>query len=180
MKKLKNELGRTMVEMLGVIAIMGLIMYGAVAGIGFGLDMYKISATHTEVEELARGIIELYSWSRSYDNLSNTVVCENDLIDCVQSGGVKQPRSRFNGVVDVTPTNDGQGFVIHYGSIPNLACNRLKVMSYTYFSQVSGTDTVEKMDEGGNGTGEYENVMNLGTTVRCDSDSNDLYFAYHN
>ena len=63
MTKAKNESGRTMLEMLGVLAIMGVIMYGAIAGIGFGVDMYKINATFNDVEELSQGVIDLFSWN---------------------------------------------------------------------------------------------------------------------
>ena len=167
MRKLKNEIGRTMVEMLGVLSIMGLIMYGAVAGIGFGLDMYKISATHSEVEELARGIIDLYSWSRSYSNLGPDIICQNDVAgDCTCDDQARMTgcvvRSKFNGAIIIHSDGaDEQGFVIQYNNLPNLACNRLKVMTYANFPRgARNSDNSAGAD--------------------CHGDNNSLFFFYGN
>ena len=71
MKRKINESGRTMVEMMGVLAIIGVIMYGAIVGIGFGVDMYKVTATYNDLEKAAEDLKDLYSWSRGgYGNLN--------------------------------------------------------------------------------------------------------------
>jgi len=157
MTKLKNELGRTMLEMLGVLAIMGLIMYGAITGIGFGLDMYKINATHTQVEELARGIIDLYSWSRSYAGLSIGIACTNDLLDGCDTDNASA-ESKFHGSISVGPVEGLDGFFIAYTALPGLACQRLTNMSYTY------TEGPRNPDQPSNGA----------------NDSNTIYFYHFN
>ena len=60
--KNQDESGRSMIEMLGVLGIMGVIMYGAVAGINFGIDVYRVNATYREIDELSKSIIDLSSW----------------------------------------------------------------------------------------------------------------------
>ena len=81
----QNESGRTMLEMLGVLAVMGIIMYGAISGIGFGVSMYKINATFNQLEEISQGLTDLYSWTRSYpaeEGAMNRAVCENAVTEC--------------------------------------------------------------------------------------------------
>ncbi|MBQ4472626.1 MAG: hypothetical protein II942_05255 [Alphaproteobacteria bacterium] len=129
-----NESGRTMLEMLGVLAIMGVIMYGAIAGISFGVEMYQINAAYNQIEEISEGIVELYSWSRSYGGANDadedleTLVCRNDITECYSSeklrpalGGASLSvgRSSCGG-------NGCEQFVIIYGGLSYLACNRLR------------------------------------------------------
>ena len=47
-----------MVEMLGVLAIMGLLSIGGVIGYRWAMDMYYASATIKEINQRARVIIE--------------------------------------------------------------------------------------------------------------------------
>jgi len=81
--KNKNESGRSLIEMLMVLGIMGVITYGAIAGISFGVDMYKANATYTELEEMAAAIKDLYSWNwPPPDDPSAKIIdvfCENDV-----------------------------------------------------------------------------------------------------
>ena len=129
----KNESGRTMLEMLGVLAIMGVIMYGAIAGINFGLEMYKINATYNEIEELSRGIIDLYSWNRSYHGLGNGIICENDIMPsdaCMASGSIVS-KWHQNITVQKHSTDDTR-FQIIYSGIKMLPCGRLVGMSYSH------------------------------------------------
>ena len=61
---IQNEQGRTMLEMLGVIAIIGIITYGAIAGISYGMKTYKINQTYNDIQDIIQGVEDLYSWSR--------------------------------------------------------------------------------------------------------------------
>ena len=77
-----NEQGRTMLEMLGVIAIMGIIVYGAIAGINYGMSSYKINQTYSEIQDIIQGVQDLYSWSRGYPQSKETLMeaaCNNDI-----------------------------------------------------------------------------------------------------
>lgn len=129
------ESGRTMLEMLGVLAIMGVIMYGAIAGISFGVDMYKVNAIYTEVNEVAAGIIDLYSWTKEYPEGTKmaTAICNNDVIDkgsCSSKGNTVEGGAHpFN--VDRSGNGPGNGFMIMYSGLSDLICGRLLAQSYT-------------------------------------------------
>lgn len=153
MRDLNNESGRTMLEMLGVLAIMGVIMYGAIAGIGFGVEMYKINATYNNLEELSQGVIDLYSWNTGYPNNAgniSTAVCNNDVVSCtgtdidsqwsnsgamqaIKVEGAMAPDTPCSG--DLCPT-----FVITHIGLPSLACFRLKDMNYANLKVITASE----------------------------------------
>ena len=127
-KQFKNsESGRTMLEMLGVLGIMGIIMYGAIAGINYGMSTYKINQTYNEVQEAIQGIQDLFSWSRNYSRLSNSVICDNDIFSCSDT----DIDNSFSGTISVESVGaDGKSFKLTYSGVDLASCNRLKEMEW--------------------------------------------------
>lgn len=124
-----GESGRTMLEMLGVLAIMGIIMYGAIAGINYGMSTYKINQTYNEVQDAVQGIQDLYSWSPRYEDPSmQTHVCENDIFTNCSGGNISSPFGSND--IFVASADDDKTFVITYRDIEQASCNRLKEMEW--------------------------------------------------
>ena len=59
--KTSNESGRSMVEMLGVIAIIGVISVGAITSMSYVDSYFRTSATLMDIEQIARDINDMYS-----------------------------------------------------------------------------------------------------------------------
>ena len=55
-----NQSGRTMMEMLGVLAIMGIITYGAISGINYGMTSYKVNKLYIEIPDIINGMQDMY------------------------------------------------------------------------------------------------------------------------
>ena len=55
-----------MIEMLAVIAIMGIIVVSATIGINQGMVKYNSSKLHTDMQSIADDVYNLYNWSRGY------------------------------------------------------------------------------------------------------------------
>ena len=125
----QDESGRSMIEMLGVLGIMGVIVYGAVSGINYGIDVYKINATYHEIDELAQAIIDLSSWRDDYIDLGTNpslFICKNDAFPCTEGNEMK---NQWNGDVEVEMIlQDGKrtAFKITYNDVPEAVCNKLK------------------------------------------------------
>ena len=118
----QNESGRSMVEMLGVLGIMGVIMYAAVAGINFGIEMYRINATFGEIEDLSKNMVSMGSFLGSYARVANAhLLCSNDAFPCTSGNMTNQ----WGGTVEVAATEDGNSFSITYPNVPQVACQRL-------------------------------------------------------
>lgn len=65
----KNESGRSMVEMVGVVAVMSLITVGAFVLIRNGMQTQKISQVSDEIEILAANVRALTSESDNFQSL---------------------------------------------------------------------------------------------------------------
>ena len=84
----QNESGRTMLEMLGVLAIMGIIVYGAIAGINYGMSSYRVNQTYSDIQDIVQGIEDLYSWSKGYPSGDKIMkaACKNDVFSRACAG----------------------------------------------------------------------------------------------
>ena len=52
------EKGRSMIEMLGVLAIIGVLSVGGIAGYSKAIEMYKTSKAATEYSYIIQGLLE--------------------------------------------------------------------------------------------------------------------------
>lgn len=119
----RNESGRTMLEMLGVLAIIGIITYGAIAGINYGMSSYKVNQTYNEVQEIIQGIEDLYSWSNGYPSGEAAsgsyagcskifaAACENDVLQECTSTPSCTAKGAF-GDIEVEVIESGDNFQV--------------------------------------------------------------------
>lgn len=61
-----NETGRSMIEMLGVLAIIGVLSVGGIAGYSKAMMQYKINKTSDQVTQIIGNIRTLYGSQKSY------------------------------------------------------------------------------------------------------------------
>lgn len=59
-----NESGRSLLEMLGTIAIITMITLGAISGASSGLNMWRAGQAHEDVLNIIQSVSDLYSWNR--------------------------------------------------------------------------------------------------------------------
>ena len=129
--KYVNENGRSMVEMLGVLAIIGVLSVGGIAGYSKAMNKYKINKTTDQVSMLVANIRTLFSSQGNYAGLDNAKakkfgVVPNDMYTNVSSSGIK---NAFGGQVAILAAKARQGdassneaFIIEYGGLSSEAC----------------------------------------------------------
>jgi len=147
MKK-QNENGRSMLEMLGVLAIIGVITVGAMSGLKFGTDSFRATALHDMVETTARGVIDLYSWSRVYPTEDNTrviplaeAVPHNGICDafnCEAEGNVVKADTTYGKMIISSGEDDY--FMITLTAIPKDICMRLAAITWQNVKWVSSDE----------------------------------------
>ena len=74
MNKIKSEQsGRSMVEMLGVLAIIGVLSVGGIAGYSKAMAKFKLSKAMDQISTIVANVRTLYSSQPSYSDLTTEV-----------------------------------------------------------------------------------------------------------
>ena len=66
---MKNESGRSMIEMLGVLAIVGILSVTAISGFSKAMEKHKINKCKEELNEISTNIITMYRNAKNYSDL---------------------------------------------------------------------------------------------------------------
>ena len=66
-----NESGRSMIEMLGVLAIIGVLSVGGIAGYSKAMNKFKTNKVSDNVSMLVANIKTLYAQQNTYTGLNN-------------------------------------------------------------------------------------------------------------
>ncbi len=74
MKILNQESGRSMIEMLGVLAIMGVITVGAVAMISAAMRSQKRNTVQDEVAQITTGVRQLLGEYDDFSGIDNSTI----------------------------------------------------------------------------------------------------------
>ena len=64
--------GRSMIEMLGVLAIIGVLSVGGIAGYTKAMEKFKINKTAEQISQIVTNIRTLYSKQKNYDGLNTS------------------------------------------------------------------------------------------------------------
>lgn len=130
---MKQESGRSMIEMLGVLAIMGVITVGAITMISFAMRSQKRSAVNDEVTQIVTGVRQLLGGYDDFTNINNsTIFGAIGMSSKTPYGG--------NYELAVNPSNTRQ-FVVSINGLAKTDCE--------YFVQKAWSDSVDYQMSGG-------------------------------
>ena len=128
-----NQSGRSMIEMLGVLAIIGVLSVGGIAGYSKAMMKFKINKTIDQISQIVANTRTLYARQKNYGNLSKKIMYKANLA----------PKEMFEGSgSDYTMTNafggdfmvanhslktmgDKKAFLIIAYGVPEEACIEL-------------------------------------------------------
>ena len=134
-----NESGRSMIEMLGVLAIIGVLSVGGIAGYSKAMSKYRVNKNIDQISHIAANTRILFGSQKNYDDLAGDK--KNDIIDKAKlfpqemgsGGSYKNP---FSGDATITAAKrfknetDKKAFVIKYTQIPQEACIDLATIDW--------------------------------------------------
>ena len=109
--------GRSMIEMLGVLAIIGVLSVGGIAGYSKAMTKFKINKTMSQIAEIATNVRTLYAQQKDFNGLNNETA--------VQMGIVPDSLTTSTGPYNTTISNVFGGNI----SIENVSTSR---PSYPY------------------------------------------------
>ena len=137
-----NESGRSMIEMLGVLAIIGVLSVGGIAGYSKAMNKFKTNKVADNVSMMVANIKTMYAQQKTYKDLDTDSARTMGLIpdELIKKGGTAQNptytyRNAYNGVVSIhtagsttatdntaQTTQDSKAFVIFFGGLSKEAC----------------------------------------------------------
>ena len=128
-----NQTGRSMIEMLGVLAIVGVLSVGGIAGYSKAMQKYRTNKTIEQITQIANGVRTLYSGQKNYDGISTEYsgpirkakILPESAWESTASGA--EPKNPFGGTYsirseDKSTAGDHKAFGIYLGSVPDDAC----------------------------------------------------------
>lgn len=122
-----EQSGRSMVEMLGVLAIVGVLSVGGIAGYSKAMAKYKTSQTLDQISMLVANIRTTFSSATSYKDLTTENARAWGIASSDMYGtGANDLINPFLGKVEVGPaTANGianMGFAVMYSGLSRDAC----------------------------------------------------------
>lgn len=136
-----NESGRSMVEMLGVLAIIGVLSVGGIAGYSKAMSKYKVNKTIDQVTMLVANIRTTYASQNNYEGFDTDKaidygIISNDMYKTTTTGSgeaavtANDVTNPYAGKVTISPSpatsgNADSAFIITYHAIPKDACRTI-------------------------------------------------------
>jgi Tfp pilus assembly protein PilE len=74
MDKIKSQSGRSMLEMLGVLAIVGVLSVGALAGYSMAMKKHKVNQAIKEITDIILNVKNLYADKNNYEGMTTEVL----------------------------------------------------------------------------------------------------------
>lgn len=122
-----EQSGRSMVEMLGVLAIIGVLSVGGIAGYSKAMTKFKITKTFDQVSMTVANIRTLYSGQRNYSGLATNLALKMGVVPAEMEGAASGTLvNAFQGSVTLGTVNfnsqTASAFYISYGNMGSEAC----------------------------------------------------------
>lgn len=129
-----NEQGRSMIEMLGVLAIVGVLSVGGIAGYSKAMAKFKTNKVIDQINTISTNVRTLYSSQRNYGGLNNGTAIRMALIPSEMyaasnksaSGSNVEVTNAFGGNLYIHSVDQGTGtdnaYVIAVDALPKTAC----------------------------------------------------------
>ena len=132
-----NQSGRSMIEMLGVLAIIGVLSVGGLAGYAKMMSQYRINTTLQQIQIITSKLSVQGSNGGSYEGLSAYTAYRlgalpNELIESIDTEKNVTLSNTYAGNVKIEPASvvsgtcnsdcDYQAYTLTYTGLPESAC----------------------------------------------------------
>ncbi|MBO5037837.1 MAG: hypothetical protein J6C85_00050 [Alphaproteobacteria bacterium] len=165
----KNQTGRSMVEMLGVLAIVGILSVSGIAGFQKAMMKHRTNKTFDEIATIAANIQTLFANYKMYEGTATDCGSHNDEkcndfstlldsdLDFLKNAGVFPEGmfvdgklvNPFNGVVEVSSWEPKFLFII-FEDLPKEAC--IALVTHNWMNVAYGYVGLSVASEWGNTT----------------------------
>ena len=130
-----QESGRSMIEMLGVLAIIGVLSVGGIAGYSQAMNKFKVSKATDQIQTMVQNIRTLYAGQKTYSGLAASAAGNALLYSagvftdeiCPDGASCSTAMNPYGGTISVASVNDennktNRAFAVLYAGLPPAAC----------------------------------------------------------
>lgn len=146
-KKVNNQKGFTLVEMVMVIAVMGVLVIGAVVIFKKSMVKQNVNDEISTITEITSAVQKHYYSKAVYTGLTNTIATSFKLVPDSMIGGVGTINNRWSGTVTLAPatvnTTD-DAFTFTTTLVPTDACLGAGIVLAPQYTAASVAGTVVK------------------------------------
>lgn len=120
-----NQLGRSMIEMLGVLAIVGVLSVGGISGYSKAMNKFKTNKLLDQITLTITNIQTIFAQQRNFRGLNNDVAIRAQLVpaDMIANSGII---NAFGGGVYITASktdrDENGAFIVAFWGLPKSAC----------------------------------------------------------
>ena len=135
-----NPIGRSMIEMLGVLAIIGVLSVGGIAGYSKAMEQFRINKMIDNIAMIITNIRTLYIQQKDFNGLITSIVSDMGILpDSVQydsrNDDISFNPGIFHGVGWIYPagtdrTSDNYSFAISLGKLTQTECLALSTKDW--------------------------------------------------
>lgn len=164
-----NQSGRSMVEMLGVLAIIGVLSVGGLTGYSKAMSKYKTNKTQEQLQLLISGIRTLYATQPSYTGITITQLISVGTMpdDMIRGGTTDKAYDPFGNEIYLVST--AADFTIGIENLTDKICVEIANANW----QTSG-NSLKKISIGTAPTGGTDFIWNPPTAGTGDLAQMDL------
>lgn len=163
------EVGRSMIEMLGVLAVIGVLSVGGLAGFNKAMHQQKINASLEQIGMISSKLSSFGASADSYTGLSNATAVKLRAVpaNAIDGANLVNP---FGGSIQIKASNiasgsqDEQAYAIIYKGLSEAAC--ISIGSSTWFQ--SKGDSILGIGIGKSGLTAKESLIFQGCTGGTD------------
>lgn len=132
-----DESGRSMIEMLGVLAIIGVLSVGGISGYTSAMSKFKVGKCRDQIQHLIVGIKSLYATQADYEGTNVTSLITHDVVPKDMQLTATTAINPYGAAVLIgkdaagaAVTSGGLEFVITYKDLPKDACLALATSNW--------------------------------------------------
>lgn len=133
MKKFNRaqESGRSMIEMLGVLAIVGVLSVGGISGYSKAMSKYKINQSLDQIANLIINIRSTFANQTDFSaaTTANIIALGIPTPDMLNAAGTAMVNP-FNGAITITPGDGDTSFKIKYSGFDKNTCQNIALADW--------------------------------------------------
>lgn len=131
-----EQSGRSMVEMLGVLAIIGVLSVGGIAGYSKAMAKFKINQALEQISTLIVNIRTVFANQTNFAALNNQVASNLGLVSAEMEAANNALVNPFGGAVVINGNNNISGaangtvFTVSYAGLDRNACQTIALADW--------------------------------------------------